>query len=134
LGRGPAISATIAQPDPLIALGEAERAAYCKFCDANLELDRAQGAFLEKHGRWPSEDHDEPGMGPSLYDARDDAEDAWEAALQEMAETSAVTLAGLVVKLRNVAEDVRDDTVSVLTKDLIASAFADAERLAARTV
>src|SRR5713101_5180166 len=41
--------------DALIALERAERAAYRKFSDASLALDRAEEIFRATHGRSPAE-------------------------------------------------------------------------------
>jgi hypothetical protein len=115
--------------DPLIALGRIERDAHRKFDDAIRAISRAEEAFRENHDRLPDEERDEPGMDRSLYKAKDAAERAWEASVEKMVETPAISIAGLVVKLRHIARDL-ENCVEDSTTDLAASALADAVRLA----
>ncbi len=59
--------------DALIALERAERAAYRKFSDASLALDRAEEIFRATHGRSPAGDSQ---MATRQRDYADPGEDA----------------------------------------------------------
>jgi hypothetical protein len=118
----PALPAIGAMPDPLIALGEAERAAYQKYDAAAIARDRAEGAFRDRHGKFPK-GRAATGMDRSLYVAEDDAQEAWDRSIQAIVDTPASSFIGLAVKLRQVVHNGENDG------DVFASAIADAERM-----
>jgi len=116
------LSALVAEPtEPLVVLGKAERAAYRKYAAALDARDDAQGEFRDRYGEFPT--RGDPRMESALYVAEDDAEEAWERSIQAIVDTPATGLAGLFVKLRQVAYNGEDSGA------VFASALADAERM-----
>ena len=126
-------TAVVASADELIALGEAERAAFRKFRAADLALDRAEETHRVTHPRSP-ERWSECGMIAALGEARDDAEHAWLAGIQRVIDTPATTIAGLLAKLKLLAWGLHDGGGSFggskCGRDLLSSVVTNAEQLA----
>jgi hypothetical protein len=112
-------------------------------CASAAEVERAaaEAGFSQERigeliGVWYSREaerqaqREAAGLRP-FDEARDATWAEWNRLMQVLVDTPAVSLAGLLVKLRQIAEDIGpDDEICIYTGDLVRSALRDAERLA----